>query len=385
MNQKFNVSGMTCSACSAAVEKSVRKLEGVSDVNVSLLTNSMTVEYNEEKIETGEIEKAVENAGYAASLFIPGVDASAKSKPANSVDEQIKGMKQRLIVSFVFLLPLLYISMGHMIGIPTLMWLHGTKNAGNFAFLQLLLTLPIVYVNRKYYQSGFKTLIHRAPNMDSLIAIGSSAAIIYGIFAIFKINYGLGHNELGIVEKYKNDLYFETAAMILALITLGKFLEARSKGKTSEAIEKLMDLAPKTATVVRDDKEVEVPVENVELGDIVIVRPGQRIPVDGVIVEGSSSVDQSALTGESIPVEKLTGDKVYAATINKSGFFKFSAEKVGSDTTLAQIIRLVEEASSSKAPISKLADKISGVFVPVVIVIAVLSSIIWLVAGESPE
>lgn len=385
MNQKFNVSGMTCSACSAAVEKSVRKLEGVSDVNVSLLTNSMTVEYNEEKIETGEIEKAVENAGYAASLFIPGVDASAKSKPANSVDEQIKGMKQRLIVSFVFLLPLLYISMGHMIGIPTPMWLHGTKNAGNFAFLQLLLTLPIVYVNRKYYQSGFKTLIHRAPNMDSLIAIGSSAAIIYGIFAIFKINYGLGHNELGIVEKYKNDLYFETAAMILALITLGKFLEARSKGKTSEAIEKLMDLAPKTATVVRDDKEVEVPVENVELGDIVIVRPGQRIPVDGVIVEGSSSVDQSALTGESIPVEKLTGDKVYAATINKSGFFKFSAEKVGSDTTLAQIIRLVEEASSSKAPISKLADKISGVFVPVVIVIAVLSSIIWLVVGESPE
>ena len=385
MNQKFNVSGMTCSACSAAVEKSVRKLEGVSDVNVSLLTNSMTVEYNEEKIETGEIEKAVENAGYAASIFIPGVDASAKSKPANSVDEQIKGMKQRLIVSFVFLLPLLYISMGHMIGIPTPIWLHGTKNAGNFAFLQLLLTLPIVYVNRKYYQSGFKTLIHRAPNMDSLIAIGSSAAIIYGIFAIFKINYGLGHNELGIVEKYKNDLYFETAAMILALITLGKFLEARSKGKTSEAIEKLMDLAPKTATVVRDDKEVEVPVENVELGDIVIVRPGQRIPVDGVIVEGSSSVDQSALTGESIPVEKLTGDKVYAATINKSGFFKFSAEKVGSDTTLAQIIRLVEEASSSKAPISKLADKISGVFVPVVIVIAVLSSIIWLVVGESPE
>ena len=385
MNQKFNVSGMTCSACSAAVEKSVRKLEGVSDVNVSLLTNSMTVEYNEEKIETGEIEKAVENAGYAASLFIPGVDASAKSKPANSVDKQIKGMKQRLIVSFVFLLPLLYISMGHMMGIPTPMWLHGTKNAGNFAFLQLLLTLPIVYVNRKYYQSGFKTLIHRAPNMDSLIAIGSSAAIIYGIFAIFKINYGLGHNELGIVEKYKNDLYFETAAMILALITLGKFLEARSKGKTSEAIEKLMDLVPKTATVVRDNKEVEVSVENVELGDIVIVRPGQRIPVDGVIVEGSSSVDQSALTGESIPVEKQTGDKVYAATINKSGFFKFSAEKVGSDTTLAQIIRLVEEASSSKAPISKLADKISGVFVPVVIAIAVLSSIIWLVVGESPE
>lgn len=385
MNQKFNVSGMTCSACSAAVEKSVRKLEGVSDVNVSLLTNSMTVEYNEEKIETGEIEKAVENAGYAASIFIPGVDASAKSKPANSVDKQIKGMKQRLIVSFVFLLPLLYISMGHMMGIPTPMWLHGTKNAGNFAFLQLLLTLPIVYVNRKYYQSGFKTLIHRAPNMDSLIAIGSSAAIIYGIFAIFKINYGLGHNELGIVEKYKNDLYFETAAMILALITLGKFLEARSKGKTSEAIEKLMDLAPKTATVVRNDKEVEVPVENVELGDIVIVRPGQRIPVDGVIVEGSSSVDQSALTGESIPVEKQTGDKVYAATINKSGFFKFSAEKVGSDTTLAQIIRLVEEASSSKAPISKLADKISGVFVPVVIAIAVLSSIIWLIVGESPE
>lgn len=385
MNRKFNVSGMTCSACSAAVDRSVRKLEGVSDVNVNLLTNSMTVEYDDKIVEPDKIIQAVEEAGYNASLYTAEVKPLKDVKPLNSVKEQIKGMKQRLAVSFVFLIPLMVISMGHMVGIPLPMWLHGTGNAVNFAFLQLLLTLPIVYVNRKYYQTGFKTLFRGSPNMDSLIAIGSSAAIIYGIFAIFRIGYGLGHNQPDIVEKYKNDLYFETAAMILALITLGKFLEAGSKGKTSEAIEKLMDLAPKTAIIIRDGKETEIPVENVKKGDIVVVKPGGRIPVDGVIVEGSSSVDQSALTGESIPVEKHAGDKVFAATINKSGYFKFSAEKVGSDTTLAQIIRLVEEAASSKAPISKLADKISGIFVPAVIGISLISAVIWLMAGESFE
>ncbi|NLY18876.1 MAG: copper-translocating P-type ATPase [Clostridiaceae bacterium] len=376
---------MTCSACSAAVDRSVRKLEGVSDVNVNLLTNSMTVEYDDKIVEPEKIIQAVEEAGYNASLYTAEVKPLKDVKPLNSVKEQIKGMKQRLAVSFVFLIPLMVISMGHMVGIPLPMWLHGTGNAVNFAFLQLLLTLPIVYVNRKYYQTGFKTLFRGSPNMDSLIAIGSSAAIIYGIFAIFRIGYGLGHNQPDIVEKYKNDLYFETAAMILALITLGKFLEAGSKGKTSEAIEKLMDLAPKTAIIIRDGKETEIPVENVKKGDIVVVKPGGRIPVDGVIVEGSSSVDQSALTGESIPVEKHAGDKVFAATINKSGYFKFSAEKVGSDTTLAQIIRLVEEAASSKAPISKLADKISGIFVPAVIGISLISAVIWLMAGESFE
>lgn len=376
---------MTCSACSAAVDRSVRKLEGVSDVNVNLLTNSMTVEYDDKIVEPDKIIQAVEEAGYNASLYTAEVKPLKDVKPLNSVKEQIKGMKQRLAVSFVFLIPLMVISMGHMVGIPLPMWLHGTGNAVNFAFLQLLLTLPIVYVNRKYYQTGFKTLFRGSPNMDSLIAIGSSAAIIYGIFAIFRIGYGLGHNQPDIVEKYKNDLYFETAAMILALITLGKFLEAGSKGKTSEAIEKLMDLAPKTAIIIRDGKETEIPVENVKKGDIVVVKPGGRIPVDGVIVEGSSSVDQSALTGESIPVEKHAGDKVFAATINKSGYFKFSAEKVGSDTTLAQIIRLVEEAASSKAPISKLADKISGIFVPAVIGISLISAVIWLMAGESFE
>jgi Cu+-exporting ATPase len=385
VNRKFNVSGMTCSACSAAVDRSVRKLEGVSDVNVNLLTNSMTVEYDDKIVEPDKIIQAVEEAGYNASLYTAEVKPLKDVKPLNSVKEQIKGMKQRLAVSFVFLIPLMVISMGHMVGIPLPMWLHGTGNAVNFAFLQLLLTLPIVYVNRKYYQTGFKTLFRGSPNMDSLIAIGSSAAIIYGIFAIFRIGYGLGHNQPDIVEKYKNDLYFETAAMILALITLGKFLEAGSKGKTSEAIEKLMDLAPKTAIIIRDGKETEIPVENVKKGDIVVVKPGGRIPVDGVIVEGSSSVDQSALTGESIPVEKHAGDKVFAATINKSGYFKFSAEKVGSDTTLAQIIRLVEEAASSKAPISKLADKISGIFVPAVIGISLISAVIWLMAGESFE
>lgn len=385
MNQKFNVSGMTCSACSAAVDKSVRKLEGVSDVNVNLLTNSMTVEYNEDMTEPGKIIQAVREAGYDASVYTGEAKALPDVKPVNPVEEQLKDMKMRLAVSFVFLIPLLFVSMGHMVDIPLPMWLHGTENAGNFAFLQLLLTLPIVYVNRKYYRTGFKTLLHRAPNMDSLIAIGSSAAVVYGIFAIFRIGYGLGHNQPDIVERYKSDLYFETAAVILALITLGKFLEARSKGKTSEVIEKLMDLAPKTAIVVRGGKEAEIPVEDVKKGDVVVVKPGMRIPVDGVIIEGSSSVDQSALTGESIPVEKHAGDKVFAATINKSGYFRFSAEKVGSDTTLAQIIKLVEEAASSKAPISKLADKISGIFVPAVIGIAIISSAAWLMAGESFE
>lgn len=385
MNTKFNVKGMTCSACSAAVEKNVRKIEGVSDVNVNLLSNSMTVEHDGEKANSDIIIKAVEDAGYGASRFALGSELNTSDSSVNPVEQELKSMKHRLTVSFVFLVPLLIVSMGHMIGIPLPMWIHGTENAVNFAFLQFLLALPIVYVNRKFYQLGFKSLFRGSPNMDSLIAIGSSSALIYGVFAIFKMSYGLGHNEMEIVGRYKNDLYFETAAMILALITLGKFLEARSKGKTSEAIEKLMDLSPKTAIVIREEKEVEIPVENVELEDIVIVKPGQRIPVDGVIVEGSSFVDQSVLTGESMPVEKQTDDKVFAATINKSGYFKFRAQKVGSDTTLAQIIRLVEEASSSKAPISKLTDKISGVFVPVVIGIAVIATVIWLITGESFE
>ncbi len=382
MNQKFNVTGMTCSSCSANVEKAVRKLPGVESVNVNLLSNSMTVDFDEAAMDNTKIINAVVDAGYNASIFVRGASAGKqKEKAVNPVEEEIKEMKKRTIVSFVFLIPLMYVSMGHMFHLPHPDWLMGDKNAVSFAFIQLIFTLPIVYVSRKYYRVGFKTLFHGAPNMDSLIAIGSGAALVYGVFAIFRIGYGLGHNDLNIVHQYSKDLYFESAAMILALITFGKLLETRAKGRTSEAISKLMDLAPKTASVIRDGREVEIPVEDVVKEDIIVVRPGQSIPVDGVIIEGNSAVDQSALTGESIPVEKNAGDKVIAATINKTGFFKFKAEKVGDDTTLAQIIQLVEDASSSKAPIAKMADKISGIFVPVVICIAVAATIVWLLLG----
>jgi Cu+-exporting ATPase len=385
MNQKYSVTGMTCSACSAAVEKSVKKVPGVNTVTVNLLSNSMNVEYDGEVTDNNRIIASVVDAGYNAAVFSRDNAAKSKAKEENTVENELKEMKMRIIVSFVFLIPLLYIAMGHMFKFPLPDIIHGTENAVTFAFLQFLLTLPIVYVNRKYYQVGFKTLLRRSPNMDTLIAIGSAAAIAYGIFAIFKIGYGLGHMDMDSVMHYSMDLYFESAGTILALITLGKYLEARSKGKTSEAITKLMDLAPKTASVIRNGVEVEIPLEDVVIDDVIVVRPGQSVPVDGIIIEGSSAVDQSALTGESIPVEKNVGDKVIGATINKTGFFKFKAQKVGDDTTLAQIIQLVEDASSSKAPIAKLADKISGIFVPIVIVIAVVATIVWLISGATFE
>lgn len=383
MNQKFNVTGMTCSACSASVEKSVKKVSGVNSVIVNLLGNSMIVDYDSEVTNNEEIISTVVSAGYNASIFVKGSDVKASETKENKTFTELKEMKFRIIVSFIFLIPLLYIAMGHMLKFPLPSILHGDKNAVTFAFLQFLLVLPITFVNRKYFQIGFKTLFKGHPNMDSLIAIGSGAAIVYGIYAIFQIGYGLGHENMDLVMTYSMDLYFESAATILALITLGKFLEARSKGKTSEAISKLMDLAPKTATVIRNEIEAEIPLEEVIIDDIIVVRPGQSVPVDGIIIEGSSAVDQSALTGESIPVEKNVGDKVIGATINKTGYFKFKAQKVGDDTTLAQIIQLVEDANSSKAPIAKLADKISGIFVPVVIIIAVVSTIIWLITGAS--
>lgn len=385
MNQKFSVTGMTCSACSAAVEKSVKKIPGVNTVTVNLLSNNMVVEYDGEVADNNQIIASVIDAGYDASVFSKQKEAKSMVKEENTVEKELKEMKTRIVVSFLFLIPLLYVAMGHMLKFPLPDFIHGTENAVTFAFLQFLLTIPIVYVNRKYYQVGFKTLLRRSPNMDSLIAIGSAAAIAYGIFAIFKIGYGLGHMDMDSVMHYSMDLYFESAGTILTLITLGKYLEARSKGKTSEAITKLMDLAPKTAAVIRDGAEVEIPLEDVVIDDIIVVRPGQSVPVDGIIIEGSSAVDQSALTGESIPVEKNVGDKVIGATINKTGFFKFKAQKVGDDTTLAQIIQLVEDASSSKAPIAKMADKISGVFVPVVIAIAIVATIAWLIAGASFE
>lgn len=392
MKEKFDIKGMTCSACSAAVEKAVAKLPGVDAVNVNLLSNNMIVEYDDSAVDSNLISKAVADAGYSAAPVntAAGAGTAADSKQTtvqrrDVFAEDLRTMRTRLIVSFVFLVPLLYLAMGHMIGLPLPAWLQGVEGAPNFAFTQFLLTLPIVIVNYKYYQVGFKTLWRRNPNMDSLIAIGSAAAVLYGIFAIFRINHAMGLDELEVVHHYMNDLYFESAAMILALITLGKYLETRSKSKTSDAINQLINLAPKTAVVRRGDQETEVPIEEVVVGDLIVVRPGQSIPVDGVIIEGRTSVDQAALTGESIPVEKQAGDKVSAATINKSGFFVFRAEKVGDDTTLAQIIQLVEEAASSKAPISKLADRISGIFVPVVITIAVAATVVWLLLGYGFE
>jgi len=389
MKEKYNVTGMTCSACSSRVDKCVRKLDGVKDVNVNLLTNSMSVIYDENIIQSNAIVSAVVAAGYGASPDQPSAPSAASSAPkAQKTDvlaDQMKNMKHRLIISFAFMIPLMYVSMGSMMGLPLPGFLTGLENAVAFALTQFLLCLPIVYVNRKYFQVGFKTLLHGAPNMDTLIAIGSSASLIYGIFAIYRIGYGLGVQDLELVHRYHMDLYFESAAMILTLITLGKTLEARSKGKTGEALAKLMDLAPETAIVERDGIEIEIPSSQVVAGDIVIVKPGSRVPVDGFIIEGSSSLDESAITGESIPVEKNIGDTVVSATINKTGYFKFKATRVGDDTTLSQIIQLVEEASSSKAPIAKIADKIAGIFVPVVMTIAVIATIVWLLLGYSFE
>ncbi|HEY5589980.1 MAG TPA: heavy metal translocating P-type ATPase [Paludibacter sp.] len=380
--EKFDVTGMTCASCVAHVEKSVSKLEGVKTVNVNLLTNSMTVNFDDDKLKIDSIEKSVESAGYEAHLRELATNSGTSSTTKiDFVQLEQDEMKMRWWVSLAFLIPLLYISMGHMLGLPLPHFFHGNENALVFAFTQFLLTLPIVFVNKKYFINGFKTLFKAAPNMDSLIAIGSSAAIIYGIFAIFRIGYALGHADMETVNQFSQDLYFESGATILTLITLGKFLEAKSKSRTSDAITRLMDLAPKTATVMRDNQEIEIPVEQVLVGDVVIIRPGQAVPVDGTVESGNSSVDESALTGESIPVFKQKDDTVLSASINKSGYFTIRATKVGNDTTLSQIIQLVEDASSSKAPISKLADKISSIFVPVVIGIAVLSTLVWMLAG----
>jgi Cu+-exporting ATPase len=382
MKQKFEITGMTCSACSAHVEKAVGKLPGIRSAAVSLMTNSMVADYDEQVLTAADIIRAVVDSGYGAALPAHGKAKAGEKSAGNQYGAELAEMKHRLIWSFVFLIPLFYLSMGHMMGAPIPSFLSGHENAVSFGLTQLLLTLPILYLNDKYYKVGFKTLWHRAPNMDSLIAVGSSAAVIYGIFAIYRMSYGLGHGDMELVARYHMDLYFESAGMILTLITLGKFLETRSKGKTSEAITRLMDLAPKTATVLRGGVETEIPVEEVQVGDRVVVRPGQSIPVDGVIVEGQSAVDESALTGESLPVDKSVGDKVAAASINRSGFFTFEASRVGEDTTLAQMIRLVEEASASKAPIAKLADKVAGVFVPVVMTIALIAAAAWLLTGH---
>ncbi|MFA9422613.1 MAG: heavy metal translocating P-type ATPase [Sedimentibacter sp.] len=384
-SQKFNVTGMTCSACSARIEKNINKTDGILEANVNLLSNSMTVKFDESVLDESDIISIVKDTGYDASSA--DTKKSSKKSDTNKTDAQseLLEMKKRLVVSFAFAIPLLYLAMGHMFNWPLPSVFHGEENAITFAFTQFLLAIPVMMINKKYYVVGFKTLFKGSPNMDSLIAIGTTAAVGYGVFAIYRIGYGLGHMDMDMVMQYSMDLYFESAAVILALITLGKFLEARAKGRTSDAIKKLMDLSPKTALVERNGIEKEIPVEDVLKGDIVIVKPGQTVPVDGKIIFGNSLIDESLLTGESIPVEKRIGDKVIGASMNKAGYFKFEVQKVGDDTTLSQIIRLVEEASSSKAPISKLADKISSIFVPVVISIAVLATIVWLLLGATFE
>lgn len=383
MKEKYDITGMTCSACSAHVEKAVKKLEGMKNVSVNLLQNSMAVEYNESILTSQNIIDAVVAAGYGASLKDNGksTGSSVQAKKENTAEKNAKDMKKRLISSLCFLVPLMYVSMGHMLGAPLPQILSPEFNPLIFALVQLFLTLPIMYINRKYFRNGFKTLFKGSPNMDSLIAIGSGASAVYSIYVIFKMAYSMGFGDMMTAHHLAMDLYFESAAMILTLITLGKYFEARSKKRTSDALTKLMNLAPKTAVVERNGEEIEIPSEQVTAGDIVIIKPGQSIPVDGIIVEGRGSVDQSAITGESIPEEKTVGSAVIGATVNKTGYFKFKATKVGEDTTLAQIIKLVEEAGGSKAPIAKLADKVSGVFVPIVITIAVITAAVWMILG----
>ncbi|MBE6975887.1 MAG: cadmium-translocating P-type ATPase [Ruminococcaceae bacterium] len=368
---------MTCAACSARVEKVTRGVSGVENVEVNLLSGKMQVEAEEAAAE--KIIQAVADAGYGASL-----EGEKKPKEIRQ-DKTEKEMKIRIIGSAVFLVILMYFTMGHMVGLPVPGWYHGRENAVTAALLQFLLTLPAVYLNRTYFAKGLKALYHRSPNMDSLIAVGSGASLIYGVTALFVMANAMGRGDWETVSRYRENLYFESAAMILTLITLGKFLETRAKGKTGDAIRALMDLRPETATVLRDGKEEVIPAEEVRVGDLVVVRSGGRIPVDGTVVEGRGAVDQSALTGESVPVEKLPGDSVAAATINTEGYLCFRAEKVGEDTTLQQVIRMVEEAGGSKAPIARMADKIAGIFVPVVMGIAALTFAGWLIAAKPLE
>jgi len=380
MKLKFDVTGMTCAACSARVEKVTNAVEGVEKAEVNLLAGTMQVQAQSPDV-TESIIRAVVNAGYGASLSGQKEKKQEKAPAENAMKE----MKVRIIGSFACLIVLMYFTMGHMVGLPAPHWYHGLENALVAALLQFFLTLPPVYLNRVYYSRGLKALWHKAPNMDSLIAVGSIASLVYGVVALFRMAYGMGHGDWALVELYSKNLYFESAAMILTLITLGKFLETRAKGRTGDAIRALMDLSPKTASVRRNGEVLEIPVEEVVLGDTVIVRSGGSIPVDGTVLEGRASVDQSALTGESVPVEKLPGDTVAAATINTEGYLEFRADKVGEDTTLAQVIRMVEEAGGSKAPIARLADKIAGVFVPVVMTIAAITFAVWMLLGYGVE
>lgn len=385
IKETYDITGMSCSACSARVEKAVAKVVGAENVSVNLLTNSMQVKYDEMKTSGEKIIDAVINAGYGAALKnSPAKIKSVEKNSARTIDKEIDEMQTRLILSIIFLLPTMFISMHAMFGISIEIF-DGRENAVTFTFAQFLLILPIMYLNRKYYINGFKNLFHGAPNMDTLVGLGSMAAAVFGAFALFRIGYGLGHDNFALVDEYSRNLYFESAAMIVTLITVGKYFEARAKGSTTRAVEALINLAPKTATVLRDGVEINISVDELVTGDIILVKPGESFAADGVVIEGASTVDESAITGESLPVEKVVNSKVTSGTINKSGFIKFRAEKVGGDTAISKIIALVEEASASKAPIAKVADKIAGVFVPVVIFIATAAGGYWLYSGATVE
>lgn len=372
MKKDFKVTGMTCAACSSRVERVLNKMEGVTKAEVNLATEDLHVDYDDSKLNTQDIIGKIEKAGYGAYEVKEDTKIDETDK-----EEAINSLKKRFVLSLVFAVPLLYISMGHMMGAPLPNIINPMDNAMNFALIQLILVIPVMIVGRKFFISGFKNLVHLSPNMDSLIAIGTSAAFLYGIYAIVKIAGGDTH--------FSMDLYFESGATILALITLGKYLEAKTKGKTSEAIKKLMGLAPKKATIIVDGVEKVISIDEVKVGDVILVKPGEKLPVDGEIVEGTTTIDESMLTGESIPIDKNIGDKVFGASINKFGMFKYKATKVGKDTALAQIIKLVEQAQGSKAPIAKMADIISGYFVPTVITLAVISSIVWAISGKGLE
>lgn len=367
---KFKVNGMTCASCVAHVERAVKKLDGVDDVVVNLASSNMNVKYDKKKLSAKEIEDAVKKAGYEAIELKDNEKQDLKSDS----EKKIKFAKNRLIWSAIFAIPLVIISMGPMMGLPVPSIIDPNINPFNYAFIQLILALAVIIVGRDFFIHGFKNLFHLSPNMDTLIALGSSAAVLYGIYALVKIAGGDSH--------FAHHLYFESAGMIIAFISLGKYLEALTKGKTSDAINKLMGLAPKTATIIVDGKEKVVSIDDVSVGDIILVKPGEKLPVDGVVTEGTTTIDEAMLTGESIPVEKKIGDEVFGASINKHGMFKYKATKVGDDTVLSQIINLVEEAQGTKAPIAKLADVISGYFVPTVIVISILSFLAWYFIGN---
>lgn len=379
----FDITGMSCSACSSRIQKAVSALQGVQEANVNLLKNSMSVSFDEAALSPADIMDVVTHVGYGAAPHTR--QKSGKAGTRDNTSDELHQMKVRLCVSLLFTLPLLYLSMGHMLHLPLPELLLGTPHALAYALTQLLLAIPVIFVNFKYYRVGMKTLAAGAPNMDSLIALGSGAAAVFGVYALYKMSFALGSQDLETVRHFAENLYFESSAMILTLITLGKFFEARAKGKTSDAIARLMDLAPKTARALRNGKEEVLPLESIVVGDMLIVKTGESVPLDGIITEGSGALDESALTGESLPLEKKAGDAVTGATMNTAGHFLMRVTRTGADTTLARIIQLVDDATSSKAPIARLADKISGIFVPVVITIAVLAALIWLLLGHDFE